>query len=146
MRQFILAILCVTAFTFSGCNEAKQVINTTGNIQLSGDYTVTSVYTKKINEKLPTLSFNALDKTVNGQTGCNSFFGTYTLNLYNLSFGEFGVSEKYCEEPLMDTERNFLEALSQTGSYTYRNGVLTLFSAVDKSVLLQATKDGVETN
>ena len=147
MKNFTIAFLLCTSLVLTGCDGAKQVIDTTSNIQLSGAYTVTSVYTKNVEKNTtPTITFNALDKTVNGQTGCNSFFGTYTLNLYNLNFGEFGVSEKHCEEPIMEQERQFLDALRQTGSFTYRNGVLTLFSALDKSVLLQARKDGTETN
>ncbi len=146
MRIYTLVVLFVTTVALTGCNEAKQVIDTAGNIQLSGDYTITNIYSKGVESASPTISFNALDKTVTGQTGCNSFFGSYTLDLYNITFGEFGVSEKYCDEPLMEQEGNYLNALRQTGSFTYRNGVLTLFSAEDKSVLLQARKNGVDPN
>ena len=146
MRICTLVLVLLTTVSFTGCNEAKQVIDTAGNIQLSGTYTVTHVISKEVETTLPTITFNALDKTVNGQTGCNSYFGNYTLNLSNLSFGEFGVTEKDCGDMIMMQERKFLEAMSNTGSYTYRNGVLTLFSAEDRSVLLQARKEQTETN
>lgn len=145
MRIFTLVLVLVTTVSFTGCNEAKQVIDTAGNIQLSGTYTVTHVTSKEVETTLPTITFNALDKTVNGQTGCNSFFGSYTLNLANLTFSEFDVSEKYCEDLIMMQEQKFLEALRNTGTYTYREGVLSLFSA-DGSILLQARKEQTETN
>jgi len=140
-----LPVLLITLF-FGACNETKQVIDVAGNIQLSGSYTITSIASKSIEGSTLSLSFDPIDKLVRGQTGCNSFFGNYTLEFYNLSFGEMGVSERYCDEAAMEIESNYLNALRSTGSYALRNNVLTLFSGIDKSVLLQATKEVKDLN
>jgi heat shock protein HslJ len=85
---------------------------------------------------------SALDNSFRGTTGCNSVFGNYTIDLYTIDFGNLAVSEMFCaEDEIMQTERQFLDALNNTGSYAIQNGALTLYSKIDRSVLLTATKD-----
>ena len=83
----------------------------------------------------------ALDKTVRGNTGCNSFFGSYALDLYALSFSDIGNTEMACDQPIMDVENAFLNALRNTGSYGLENSMLTLYSKTDRSELLIARKE-----
>jgi heat shock protein HslJ len=69
-------------------------------------------------------------------------FGNYTIDLYTINFGQLAVSEKMCmDKNIMKTERDFLDALNNTGSYALDNGILTLYSKTDRSVLLNAKKD-----
>ena len=141
-----LATLSVLIFTvlFTSCDETKKVIDVAGSVQLTGSYTVSALNGNKINSTtLPTFSLSALDNSLRGTTGCNSVFGNYSIDLYALTFGELAVSEKACTDPnLMKTEREFLDALKNTGSYGLANGVLTFYSKTDRSVVLSATKDG----
>jgi heat shock protein HslJ len=123
-----------------GCDETKKVIDVAGSVQLSGSYTVVD-FGKTVSTSEPmTFSFAALDKSIRGNTGCNSFFGNYTIDLYALSFGDFSVTEKYCDEPVMIAERALLKALQNTGSYSLQDNVLTLYSKNDRSVLVKANK------
>lgn len=126
------------------CDETKKVIDTAGNIQLSGAYTVNNLGGNSISENAPTITFTALDKGVKGNTGCNSFFGNYVLDLYALSFSDIASTEMACDQPIMDNENAFLSALRDTGSYSLENNVLTLYSASDRSVLLTAAKETTE--
>ena len=140
-----LATLTVLIFTlvFTGCDETKKVIDVAGNVQLTGSYTVSAINGKKITSTTnPTFSLSALDNSFRGTTGCNSVFGDYTLDMYAISFDNLAVSEKYCaEKDIMKTERDFLDALNNTGSYALENGILTFYSKTDRSVLLSAKKD-----
>jgi len=140
-----LATLSIFLFTilFTGCDETKKVIDVAGSVQLTGSYTVSSINGKKLaNTTNPTFTMSAVDNSFRGTTGCNSVFGKYTLDLYSLSFGDLAVSEKMCmDKDIMKTERDFLDALNNTGSYNLQNGVLTLYSKTDRSVLLSAAKD-----
>lgn len=139
-------ILLITILTFWSCDETKKVIDVAGNVQLSGAYTVQTISgAEVVAEKNPSITFNALDKSVRGNTGCNSFFGSYTLDLYALGFKEIASTEMACEREIMDGEVAFLNALNATGSYTLQRDELTLYSANDRSVLLTATKDRNET-
>lgn len=134
-------ILLTSVLLLSSCDETKKVIDTAGQVQLSGSYTVQTINGNLIDENNPTLSFNVLDKGVNGTTGCNRYFGSYSLDLYALSFSELASTEMACEEPIMTIEWDFMKALDQTGSYALSEGVLTLYSKLDRSVLLTAKKD-----
>ncbi|MAP53998.1 META domain-containing protein [Altibacter sp.] len=149
MKTLSLAFTLVLAFMILGCDETKKVIDVAGNVQLSGAYNITSVEGIAVpgnSEKNVFISFAALDKSVRGNTGCNTFFGNYTLDLYALSFKDIAVTEMACEKPVMDIEQGVLAALRNTGSYGLQNNILTLYSKNDRSVLLTAQKDTKESN
>ncbi|MDN3722905.1 META domain-containing protein [Aequorivita sp. SDUM287046] len=141
----LLATLSILIFSiiFTSCDETKKVIDVAGNVQLTGNYTVTAMNGKKLDiKKNPTFSLSAIDNSFKGTTGCNSIFGNYTLDLYAINFEKLAVTEMYCEEKeIMKTERDFLDALNNTGSYALENNVLTLYSKNDRSVLLSAKKE-----
>lgn len=140
-----LATLSLLIFTviFTSCDETKRVIGVAESVQLTGSYTVNAINGKKLtNTANPTFTLSALDNSVRGTTGCNSIFGNYNLDLYAISFTDLAVSEKAClDKNLMKSERDFLDALNNTGSYTLDNGTLTFYSKTDRSVLLSASKD-----
>ena len=125
---------------FSACDETKKAIDVAGSVQLSGAYSISSIGNRAISSNAPTINFAALDKTINGNTGCNSFFGKFNLDLYALSFSEIASTEMACDPPIMTNENEFLNALRTTGSYTLEKDVLTLLSKNDRSVLLVAKK------
>jgi heat shock protein HslJ len=51
------------------------------------------------------------------------------------------ATEMYCDEPVMETERAYLKAISNTGSYSIVEEVLTFYSKTDRSQLLTAKKN-----
>ena len=136
-------MLLIFTLVFTSCDETKRVIDVAGSVQLTGSYTVTALNGKKISVKTnPTLSLSAIDKSIQGNTGCNSVFGSYKLDLYAISFSDLAVTAKGCpEDNVMSVEREYLDALNNTGSYGLENNILTFYSKIDRSVLLKATKD-----
>lgn len=138
----------ITIFTmavlFSSCDETKKVIDVAGNVQLSGNYVVSSIGEKAVTTNAPSMSFFAVDKSIKGNGGCNSFFGNYELDLYALSFSDIAATEMYCDEPVMKIETSFMAALRDTGSYSIEANILTLYSKNDRSVLLKAAKETKE--
>ena len=143
MKTFATLSLLIFTLIFTSCDETKRVIDVAGNVQLSGSYTVSAVNGKKISVKTnPTFTLSAMDNSFQGDTGCNSVFGSYSLDLYAISFGDLAVTAKHCAEPnVMEVEKDFLDALNNTGSYEIQNNILTFYSKTDRSVLLKATKD-----
>lgn len=139
MKTFILTFFA--ALLFIACDETKKVIDVAGNVQLSGAYKISSIDNKAVAENAPTFNFFALDKSIKGNTGCNSFFGNYTTDLYAISFSDIGSTEIACDQPIMDTENAFLNALRNAGSYDIENSILTIYSKSDRSILLVAKKD-----
>ncbi|QNJ97343.1 META domain-containing protein [Constantimarinum furrinae] len=146
MKALTVLIAMVFTISLSSCDETKKVIDAAGNVQISGNYAVAKVNGKTISSNKPTISFTALDKAVNGNTGCNSFFGKYTLDLYALSFSEIASTEMACDAHIMKTENEFLQALRNTGSYALENDVLVLYSKNDRSILLEANRIKPENN
>jgi heat shock protein HslJ len=146
MKTRILLSLCIIALVFTSCDETKKVIDTAGSVQLSGSYVVETIDGAATGATNIVITFAALDKSVRGNTGCNSFFGNYTLDLYALVFNDIGATEMACEEPIHTKEQRFLAAIYDTGSYTYDKGMLTLFSKTDRSQILTAKKEKNEEN
>jgi heat shock protein HslJ len=140
MKIITILSLVLSSLIFVKCDETKKVIDVAGTVQLSGNYTVVDLGQTTLGTEAMTFSFAAIDKSIRGYTGCNSFFGNYTIDLFALSFGEFAVSEKYCDEPVMISERALLKALQDTGSYSLQNNVLTLYSKIDRTIILKANK------
>lgn len=138
MKKFITIV--VIALLITACDETKKVVNVTENVQLSGAYRISSISNKAVSENAPFINFIALEKTIRGNTGCNNFFGNYTIDPSDLSFNDIGSTEMACEQPIMDVENAFLQALRNTGSYDIENSVLTLYSKSDQSIILVAIK------
>lgn len=138
MKNFIAIV--VTTLLITACDETKKVIDVVGNIQLSGGYRVSSISNKAVSQNAPTLNFIELEKTIRGNTGCNNFFGNYTIDHSALSFNDISSTEIACEQAIMDVENTFLQALRNTGSYDIENSVLTLYSKNDRSIILVAIK------
>ena len=74
-----------------------------------------------------TLRFDADTGRVSGFSGCNSYFGSYTLDddEPELRFGAIGMTRMACSEG-MQLESQLAEALSSTTRYSVANGRLTL--------------------
>ena len=143
MKTFATLSVLICILLFSGCDETKKVIDVAGNVQLTGSYTVTALNGKKLaNTTNPTFTLSALDNSFRGTTGCNSVFGNYTIDLFAIHFGDLAVSEKMCmDKNIMGTEKDFLNALKEAGSYTLENNILKFFSKYDQSVLLSEKKE-----
>jgi len=138
MKNFITIV--VAALLISACDGTKKTIDGAGNVHLSGAYRISSISNKAVSENVPTINFIALEKTIHGNTGCNSFFGNYTIDHSALSFNDIRSTEIACEQAIMDVENAFLQALRNTGSYDIENSVLTLYSKNDRSIILVAIK------
>ncbi|MFT7071626.1 META domain-containing protein [Patiriisocius sp. Uisw_017] len=138
----VLFSLLLVTILITSCNETKKVIDTAGTAQLSGSYTITGVYGATVNSKSSlTLQFTAINKTISGASGCNQFSGNYSIDLFAINIGQLMATEMYCDEPVMETERAYLKAISNTGSYSIVEEVLTFYSKTDRSQLLTAKKN-----
>jgi len=147
MKKIVLLFTAALFAMTTSCDETKRVLDVAGDVQLSGTYTVTQINSKAStanNTDEQTLSFAALDRSIRGNTGCNTFFGNYTIDLYAITIGDLAVTKKACSASVMTQEDNLLVALNNTGSYSLQDDTLTLLSKTDRSVLLTAKKQTQE--
>ena len=80
-----------------------------------------------------TITFNS-DGNLNGNVGCNSFFGGYKLSGDALEVGPVGATEMYCENT-MDQEMAVLMFLNGTLPFERDGNTLTIFSEDGRSAL-----------
>lgn len=66
------------------------------------------------------------DEGVSGSTGCNNYFGPYTLNGNAISFGVLGSTMMACEEGILGQESTFLQTLETIKSFSIVGDQLTL--------------------
>lgn len=74
------------------------------------------------------------DGSASGTSGCNSFFGSYTLSGDRITMGEMGSTLMACEEALMQQEQDFLAALAGAATYAVQGESLQLFDAAGSVV------------
>lgn len=55
-----------------------------------------------------------VDGSVNGNSGCNNFFGSLEKSDSGIGMGQLGSTRRACPEPEMSLEATFLEAITQT--------------------------------
>ena len=113
--------------TLNGCAGAP------GDL-LAGDWSVTSVAGAKVEDPvLVTIGFDPATGGVSGGSGCNRFFGGFTLTGEGLSFGKgMGGTMMMCEDAQMKTERSFLDTVPKvTGFDIDADGALLLKAGAD---------------
>ncbi|HTN18480.1 MAG TPA: META domain-containing protein [Chitinophagaceae bacterium] len=67
--------------------------------------------------KIPSITFDVTNKKVNGNNGCNSFFGPITLDGSSLAFsGPMGSTKMFCPGA---GEQQFMEALAKVRSFSF---------------------------
>lgn len=74
----------------------------------------------------PTVDFTDDGRSFGGTTGCNSYFGDYTISDGTIQFGGIGQTEMACEQPLMQQESDVLSVFANATTYSLIDGVLTI--------------------
>jgi putative lipoprotein len=73
---------------------------------------------------------------VSGKSGCNRYFGVWTMEGDRLRIGPLAGTKMYCSEPIMLLERAFLEALGGAAA-TRHDGDRLLFIGGDGTAQLE---------
>jgi len=67
---------------------------------------------------------------VAGNAGCNSYFGSYSIDETSLTFpDEFGMTRALCQSPEQDVEDAYMPLLQSTASWVVEDGTLSLSDA-----------------
>lgn len=135
MKKYIKAIslFSVSILLFS-CNTTKtKKVEKTSEItekywkliEINGQ----KVTAENATAKEPHLILKSEENRVNGNGGCNSFFGTYELqaNTNRISFSKMGSTRMACMG--VNVEDDFLNVLETVDNYTVKNDTLQLNKA-----------------
>ena len=107
-----------------GCADTEQASHTP---LLGTTWNLAELNNEKIQHpdpQTPHLSFEA--ERVNGNDGCNNFFGDYTLDGNNLMFGMLGSTRMACPQ-IKDFDMEFNKMISATTRYRITGNKLELF-------------------
>lgn len=135
MKNFIWMI-CIGLIGFSSCKTART--SNSASLNLTEKYwRLISLNDVSINkDPAATREMHMILKKeglkINGNAGCNSFFGTFEIKANNgISFGKMGSTMMACKD--MQIERQFLDALANANAYTINGNQLTI--SKDNTVL-----------
>jgi heat shock protein HslJ len=78
------------------------------------------------------------DGRLSGNSGCNSFFGSYRAGGNTISISEFGSTSMFCAEPegVMQQEAEFLAILPNAASFRLDGDRLDLRDADDQFIAI----------
>lgn len=148
--KLIAVIMPLVLITITACNNSK---NTTDNLKISnmkanlidGSWEANYImnapkpFADLFSKSKPTLTFNSSTGKVNGQTGCNDFNGTFSLDGNKMNFGEnIALTRKMC--PDMAGENIFIESLKKVNSYSITEQGKTLNLISDDMAVMRLTK------
>ena len=79
---------------------------------------------------------------VQGNAGCNSFFGSYSVDQNRIVFSALGMTEMACLEPegLMDQEQALLAFLGDSKTFELSDGRLKFFRADGEALILESLR------
>lgn len=97
----------------------------------------TAVTSSDIQAAQQTITFDQ-SGNINGNAGCNSYFGTFEVDGSSLSIKNLGWTEMFCGESLMAQETAYLAALEKADSYHINASSLQILAA-DGSTLISFT-------
>lgn len=141
MKAYIFILILAT-----GCKanqkqtQSKQEMeNTTQSIesQLHDIWALEKINNEAIellaNGKRPSLEIFVRDKRINGNAGCNNYFGTITsLDQGTIRFGAIGSTKMAC--PQMELEGKFFSILNDVHSFKREKLQLHLFTENNRSL------------
>lgn len=124
MRRLVLSC-CVGIMILAACTSsgAQQGGNLTGTV-----WALTELMGKAPLAGTGISAEFAADGTVAGSAGCNRYSGTYTVSGGNITFStQLAMTMMMCEQPVMDQESAYMQALGEAKAFAVKGDQLTLF-------------------
>ena len=139
MKSLTISLIIIFAFLLNACVGH----NTIGEAGIEGQTWVLTTYDRNdsLNDRRPTLQFD-VDK-ISGNTGCNHYSGIYQIKSDEISIEGISHTEMACLNPdgLMEQERIYLELLGNAKRFELADGVLTIFTASEQTLIFEIQAD-----
>jgi len=123
--------------------ESKEEVTEPATTQLIGTEWLLNAYLNQAGELVAPLagtftSANFASGEVNGNAGCNNYFGGYEVDGTSIHIGPLASTEMFCGNPtgVMDQETAFLNAMNSTAEYKIEAGQLQLMDASGETLLV----------
>lgn len=125
----LLLVLSCSSMKFGHLSE-RQIAKLDGSwelIELFGNSDFEGIYV----EQNPFIVLSLEEGKINGNSGCNSFFGKFEISGSEIDVKELGSTKMYCSDV---PEAEFFDALEKVSSYKIK-GELLEFIADGKTLL-----------
>ncbi len=144
--KFLVSLFAVLIMTES-CNSAKasasadEAQSKTDTMQntLSGSYTVSEIGNTKDVLKALTINFDESTHNISGFSGCNTFYGQYSINGNTIELSNIFASKKFCGKAENTFEQSFLSQLKKVNTFSINGDAISL--SENDTVLLKADKN-----
>ena len=131
LLYFSLSLLLITS-----CGNSKKATNTKEATPVGKTWTVNSFDATDLSpdsRTKPTIHFEEAGK-LSGNTGCNTYNGSYSINSGNLQLDPGMMTKMFCEGGV---ENKFIQAMKKTNRYEIKGDKLLLFDAT--TLVMQLT-------
>lgn len=133
---FLLFLAGLALVTLQGQEMARQNLPAGGADLTGKNWRPVVVADVSMPQDPPMFVHFAVDGSVNGNSGCNQFFGNLETNDEGVSIGQMGSTSMACPPEIMDRETAFLQALQSTANFELGENTLQLLDA-DGKVLVE---------
>ncbi|HEX5013933.1 MAG TPA: META domain-containing protein [Candidatus Limnocylindrales bacterium] len=131
-------LLVLLSLVLAGCSQAGAEMSPTPTAPQSlagSSWTAISVSgAAPLQGREPTLVF-ADDQRINGNTGCNGFFGGYAYGDGEIEFSQVGMTMMACEDPVNTVEAAFTKALNAATTAAIDDGGQLLIAGPGGEIL-----------
>ena len=129
MVGFLFFMLFLAAFALSMLQGRQAVGLSGGGIEMVGIWAPTALGASRVADDSELRISIQLDGNVSGFGGCNSFLGTLEPTSDGVVFGSLSIGRKRCADDVMQTEQEFVDALSASTSIARTDRGLQLLNA-----------------
>lgn len=92
---------------------------------MSGTYQVQDTEKMNTMDRDVHITFSGAENSISGNTGCNKFFGSFSVDGKSLQFEDMGQTKMYCEE-YMEVERAFNNNIGRVSQYSFEDDKVLL--------------------
>ena len=144
LNLFILTLVCIFA---TACSSQKSSSTASENqkIEFVRDevWQLTAIQGNEVKyvegQDPVTIQINTEAQTINGNSGCNTYFGDFTYtsdknNAGTIKFDHVGATRMACPEPMMRLEDKYLPLLNRVDGFQLTASKLTLMQG-EKALL-----------
>ncbi|MFN7115451.1 MAG: META domain-containing protein [Saprospiraceae bacterium] len=127
---FVIALISSCLIACKSTRNAAQTNAPADPAQLNGTWELNYITTSRVPfkdlypDKKPTITFNVADTKINGNTGCNTFIGSFSVNGTTIDLSSpLALSRMACPGV---GENVFVESLKKVNTYSIDRKILSL--------------------
>lgn len=123
MKKYLL-ILFVILLALTACSAEESSASLVGSWRLVS-YGPAGALSPAVEGAEAGITFNE-DGTLTGNSGCNGYGGSYTLEGNQITFSEIVSTLIFCDEPLGGQEEAVYQVLTETATFEIEGNTLTI--------------------